>query len=419
MLAFAALALHFAVSTTDPAARADFERGLFLTYAYDRVDARAAFEDAARSDPSFAMAYWGEALACGPNLNRHMSETGFACGARAMAASRSLESAATPRERSYIDALSTRFEGDFPNAGDRAIDYREAMLARAQTYPEDDDAQLLAAEAALETTGLRWQGSAPAQPPEVTALRLVTTVLARDPENAMANHLCVHLYDDAPDRTPAIPCARRLDAMQLPPQAEHLAHMAAHLWIDRGDYRRAVASSERAYALIQQLEPTGPHRAFYERHDVYVGFSAALMQLDPAVALRWCARADATLGENFDAQTKNRYGLVAAPPEEADTPRNRAALTSLAQEQHAVTGDELIALFPAEERLGGMELSGGHPRAAETAFRGALSRYRNDPWALFGLQRALQERGQAAQARAIGERLAALGDASFLHVGDL
>src|SRR5512137_1854227 len=52
---------HRMVSTPVAAAQAAFDRGLTLVYAYQ--------PEAARLDPSCAMAFWGVALALGPNIN--------------------------------------------------------------------------------------------------------------------------------------------------------------------------------------------------------------------------------------------------------------------------------------------------------------------------------------------------------------
>ena len=45
-----------------PAAQADFIRGVLLLHSFEYAQARAAFVEASRKDPRFALAYWGEAL---------------------------------------------------------------------------------------------------------------------------------------------------------------------------------------------------------------------------------------------------------------------------------------------------------------------------------------------------------------------
>src|SRR6185312_14112347 len=45
-----------------PSAQPAFLRGLALLHNFEYDDAAAAFRDAQRRDPGFAMAYWGEAM---------------------------------------------------------------------------------------------------------------------------------------------------------------------------------------------------------------------------------------------------------------------------------------------------------------------------------------------------------------------
>jgi len=62
--------VHHPVVTASAPAQAAFDRGLTLLYAFERLAARQSFEEAAKADPSCAMAHWGIALALGPNYNK-------------------------------------------------------------------------------------------------------------------------------------------------------------------------------------------------------------------------------------------------------------------------------------------------------------------------------------------------------------
>ena len=299
--------VHLAVSTSNPQAQAAIDRGLFLYYAYDGSDATQAFAQAAELDPKLAMAYWGEALAAGPDLNTPLTEDRFAHASAAIRKGSALAAGLPLEERRLIEIMASRYAGSFANwaADDKA--YREALFALAQTS-RDENARLLAAEALLEHGGLAWQNEAPADEESRDARSLVEGVLKDDPENVMANHLCIHLYDLASDRTPALACAKRLDADAFPPQAEHLAHMPAHYWIETGNYMAALRSSERACELLTQLTSGADHPEQYAKHDVAVGYSAAMMLGDYRVAQRWSRRMSAAFGTNFDGLTALRFG---------------------------------------------------------------------------------------------------------------
>ena len=449
----AATSVRFPVSTNDPQAQAAIDHGLFLYYAYNGDGAGRSFDEAASRDPGLAMAFWGIALAEGPDLNTPMTGAQFEAAQRAIRHAVPLSAAASERERTFVAIMARRYAGSFTdwNADDAA--YRAAMTAFAESS-HDENAQLLAAEALLEHGGLPWQSDRLASDESRRALELDAAVLRDDPSNVMANHLCVHLYDLAPDRSPALPCARRLDAAAFPAQAEHLAHMPAHYWIETGNYPAALASSERAYALLLQLEGTtndAEHVRRYLKHDVAVGYSAAMMLGNYATAQLWSTRMDSAYETSFGALTALRFGryseAYAAPDSAFGNPavRGIAALhlghtnearaiaarlaekppahgylsqlflarvaeadgrpvdvqrwiTQAAADQNADFSGELIPLLPADEVLGFVELRRGASPQAVAAFTQTLTLYPNDPRALYGLALALAAGGQNAAA---------------------
>src|SRR5215218_5403952 len=65
--------IHMPVSARVPRAQIFFDQGLRLVYAFNHQEARRAFDEAARLDPSLAMAHWGIALSLAPNLNAPMT----------------------------------------------------------------------------------------------------------------------------------------------------------------------------------------------------------------------------------------------------------------------------------------------------------------------------------------------------------
>jgi tetratricopeptide (TPR) repeat protein len=456
----AATSVHLPVATRSPQAQAAIDRGLFFYYAYNGEAAVASFTQAATIDPQLSMAYWGIALASGPDLNTPINQERFAAGARAIAQAVALESGASAQERSMIDVMALRYKGTFANWRDDDAAYRRGMLALAQSSA-DRNVRLIAAEALLEGGGLTWGDAAPASEETRDALALVEGVLAGDPSNPMANHLCLHLYDLAPQREPALVCAERLDAAAFPPQAEHLAHMPAHYWIETGDYPAALASSERAFTLMQEVDAMGgdaPHIDRYVKHDISVGYSAAMMLGNYAIARLWAQRMNSALGTSFDGLTalrfgdyaaayvarENQYGGVAvrglaaiqlhrvaeARTLAADMLKNSAPaqgylpqlfLARLADEdgndaeatrwfdaaianQRADYSGEQIPYIPAGEALGAHYLRRGDNAAAIAAFQATIATYPNDPRALFGLASAMAADGQRAQAVAVRAR---------------
>ncbi|MGB8907177.1 MAG: tetratricopeptide repeat protein [Candidatus Cybelea sp.] len=455
----AATSVHLPVSTTVPVAQTAIDRGLFLYYVYNGGAAARIFVQAAQLDPRLAMAYWGIALANGPDLNTPQTEERFDLAVQAIRKATSLDAGASVTDRHFIAIMALRYQGKFADwAADDAA-YRAAMDAFADSS-HDENARLLAAEALLEHGGLIWHQGVLASDESREAMTLVSDVLRDDPANPMANHLCIHLYDLAQDRTPALACAQRLDAAIFPPQAEHLAHMPAHYWIETGNYVAALASSERAVSLMSSLandDAGTKHVQSYEKHDVLVGYSAAMMLGDYGAAQRWAARMTSAFGTDFEAITALRFGryesayaadnnafssasvrgfaalqlghvsearkLAAGIPAagftrgylpqlfearlaETDGQYTQAEswiARSLANQQATFSG-ELIPLFPAQEALGSLRLRHGDSAGAVAAFTEALNAYPNDPRALFGLAQALSANGQSTQAEAAHAR---------------
>jgi hypothetical protein len=453
----AATSVHLAVSTTDSRAQSAIDRGLFLYYAYDGDDSADSFARAAATDPHLAMAFWGIALANGPDLNTPATAERFGGGSIAIQKAVALAGGLPARERSFITILAQRYRGTFADWKRDDAAYRQAMRQFA-LQSRDENAQLLAAEALIESGGLTWQQGALASRDSRDALELVTNVLRVDPTNPMANHLCIHLYDLAPDHGAALSCAQRLDAASFAPEAEHLAHMPAHYWIERGNYTAALASSARAYTLLVQLEGRGSgHARHYAKHDISVGYSAAMMLGNYSVARIWAQRMAGAFDTSFDAVTALRFGRYAAAYAADDSQFGGASVRGLAaielgrtREAHSIGtrvaagnmkqgylpqlflarlaaadgnfveaerwiesarsnqsadfAGEVIPLLPAGEVLAGLDLRRGDYNGAVAAYTGTLASYPSDPRALFGLATAFAAQGQRAQAAAARTR---------------
>src|SRR5688500_12112013 len=94
------------------AAQRPFLRGLALLHSFEYDDARAAFREAAKADPGFAMAYWGEALTFAQLLWGLDYADSARSGLARLGATREarLARAETERERRYGAAVETLFD---------------------------------------------------------------------------------------------------------------------------------------------------------------------------------------------------------------------------------------------------------------------------------------------------------------------
>ncbi|MEO6725396.1 MAG: hypothetical protein ABIU20_01540 [Blastocatellia bacterium] len=264
--------LHHPVSTKNAEAQKFFDQGLALIYGFNHEEARRSFEQAARLDPSLAMAYWGIALAVGPNYNEaEIDPSRLLAADRALEKAKELAANASENERMNIEALGRRFQlkTDLKKC---AMDYKDAMAALHKRYPDDVDAAVLYADSLMNLTP--WQlWTKEGKPAEFTA-EIVATLegaIRRQPDHIGANHLYIHAVEAsrAPDR--ALPSANKLGS--LAPAAGHLVHMPSHIYIRTGDYAAAAKANEDAAKVdldyIKRTGVQGMYPMMYYSHNLH------------------------------------------------------------------------------------------------------------------------------------------------------
>lgn len=146
------LGVHtFPVSTRNARAQLFINQGVNLVYGFNHLEAGRAFAEAARLDPELAIAYWGQALVLGPNINAPMNPEdeprAYELAQKAVA----LKAHATPREQAYIDAVAARYTGKADDRRQADLAYAAAMRRLVDAFPEDLDARTMYAEALMDT----------------------------------------------------------------------------------------------------------------------------------------------------------------------------------------------------------------------------------------------------------------------------
>jgi tetratricopeptide (TPR) repeat protein len=267
----------FPVSTTNKDAQLFVNQGLNLAYAFNHAEARRAFREAARLDPTLAIAYWGQALVLGPNINALMETSEEPHALELARKAVSLKETATPREQALIDALSKRYSGDpqHRQVNDKA--YSEAMREVHGRFPDDLDVAMLYVESVMD---LRPWGywMRDGQPYEGTAeiVALTEDVMKRNPKHPGALHMYIHLMEaHHADRAEAA-----ADALQpLMPAAGHMVHMPGHIYQRVGRYTDAMRSNELAIAAdedyITQCRAQGLYPMGYYPHNIHFLWFAA------------------------------------------------------------------------------------------------------------------------------------------------
>jgi len=219
-----------------------------------------------------------------------------------------------PAERALADALVKRYSSD-PKADRAVLDaaYADAMLAASAAHPANDDIALLAAEAAMDTLPWNyWEADGRTPKPRLgTAVQLVETVMARNPDHPQTAHLYIHLMENGPDPKRAETAADRL-AKPLAPAAGHLVHMPAHIYFRLGrwkDSMRVNVDAARAdEAYIRSSGDRGLVRYGYYPHNVHFIVTSAQMAGDLGTAIRESRR----LGGLLDPAVSSRIAWIQA-----------------------------------------------------------------------------------------------------------
>ena len=273
------------ISSPSAEARAYFNQGVQLMYAFAKAEAGRSFREAQRRDPECAICYWGEAWAWGPYVNGRMTaaEAPRAYSAIQKAAVLA-ERHASPKEQAYIEAMAVRYVERFDPAdhgrADRA--YADAMARVAERYPDDADASTLYAEALFLL--LPRPGAFDIADPVVARLmRVLEGVLARDVRHLGACHLYIHTTELTAEPERAAACAEHLGTAM--PAASHLNHMPSHTWTRMGRWGDAVDASVRAWESDRK-SASGEAFATYPAHDLQMLVVAGCMDGQAALAIR-------------------------------------------------------------------------------------------------------------------------------------
>ena len=277
----------FAVSTKNADAQRFIDQGLNLAYSFNHAEARRAFREAARLDPDLAMAYWGQALVLGPNINAMMESSEEPHALEHAAKAMSLRASASPREQGLIEALAKRYTGDAAHRQTNDKAYADAMREVHRKFPDDLDIAMLYVESMMDLRP--WGYWMPdGRPHEGTAeiVALTEDVLKRHPKHPAALHLYIHLME-AHHAGKAEVAADTL--LPLLPAAGHMVHMPAHIYQRVGRYNDAIRSNELAILAdedyITQCKAQGLYPMGYYPHNIHFLWFAATFDGQSARAI--------------------------------------------------------------------------------------------------------------------------------------
>ena len=272
---------HWTVTTRNAMAQAFFDQGMKYVYAFNHEAAVRSFRRATELDPNLAMGYWGMALALGPNINLDVDPDREKQAYEAVQAGHAHEGAASPKEQDLVEALAPRYSiAEGADLKELNAGYSRAMGALVKKYPDDLNIATLYAESLMDLRPWKFW-SAGGKPNEGTEeiVRVLESVLRRDPHHLGANHYYIHAIEASSHPERATASAERLRT--LAPAAGHLVHMPAHIFQRTGNYAGAAQANENAAradrAYIARNGGEGIYPLMYYNHNLQFGLVSYAM----------------------------------------------------------------------------------------------------------------------------------------------
>lgn len=300
----------FRVSTKNKQAQLFMNQGLNLAYGFNHAEAGRAFREAARLDPTLAMAYWGQALVLGPNINAMMDPNEEQQALELVQKAVSLISTATPREQTLIRALEKRYTGKPEDRSANNQAYAAAMRSAHQRFPDDLDIAMLYVESMMDLRpwgywmpdGYPYEGTA-----EIVAI--TEEVMRKNPKHPGALHMYIHLIE--PTCTPERAEKAADTLLKLMPDAGHAVHMPSHIYQRVGRYADSMKSNRLAIAAdedyLAQSQAQGLYPLGYYPHNIHFLWFAATLDGQSEVAIDAARNAAAKI----DDKVLNEFPMMA------------------------------------------------------------------------------------------------------------
>lgn len=247
-------AYHYNIQTVSDSAQFFFDQGLNMYYSYHLTEALASFKEAARHDPSCAMAYWGQALAMGPYYNSYF----YKMPADVLPVLEQMNQAAAgspPKEKDLADAMNKRYADDINDSKRNELNraYATSLASLIKKYPGNADIKALYVDAVmLEHTWDFWHtdGTPKTWTPELVAY--CDEILRAHPAHPAALHYQIHLVEASLHPEKALQNADVLkDAL---PGVPHMVHMSSHMYQRNGLYAKGVDVNKTASSLLVQYD---------------------------------------------------------------------------------------------------------------------------------------------------------------------
>ena len=224
-------------------AQSAFLKGVGALHSFEFDAARIAFEEAQDIDPTFALAYWGQAMSDNHPLwyQQDMDAATAALNRLAADYQGRLDKAQTEKEKAFLTAVEMLyFSSDDKLQRDFA--YAEHMARMHERWPDDHEISIFYALSVLGTVRRGDQGFRR----QALAASICQDVYAENENHPGAAHFIIHSFDDPDHAILALPAAKVYAG--IAPAAAHALHMPSHIFLQLGMWQEVVNSNIESYA---------------------------------------------------------------------------------------------------------------------------------------------------------------------------
>lgn len=226
-----------------PEAQSAFLTGVMALHSFQFDDARVAFIEAQKIDPSFAMAYWGQAMSDNHPLWAQQDVAAATAALTKIAPSLEgrLAKVGTEKEKAFLAAMDQLYYSSDDKL-ERDFAYSEAMARMHERWPDDHEVSIFYALSLLGTVRPGDQGYRR----QALAAHISQQVFAENENHPGAAHFIIHSFDDPDHAILALPAAEVYAG--IAPAAAHALHMPSHIFLQLGRWQGVVDSNIDAYA---------------------------------------------------------------------------------------------------------------------------------------------------------------------------
>jgi len=289
------------VSSAD-VAQEPFLRGLALLHNFEYARAAVAFREAQIADPSFVMAYWGEAMTHNHPLWAQQDRDAAMEVLVKLGATREERAtkARTPYEAQWLNAAETLYSVE-GSKEQRDFAYLAEMRKILVSDPGDIDARAFTGLAILGTSHGGRQ-----IPLYMEAAGVLEPGFMTHEMHPGVLHYLIHSYDDPVHAPLGKRMAERYATVA--PNAGHAQHMVSHIFHALADWEASEAANINAAATVnRQRVARGDPKTSCGHYNEWLVYALLQQGKDASAIVRSC-----------HAQTAGRIERLAADPESND-----------------------------------------------------------------------------------------------------